>query len=206
MLLRAGLLDAETYLDDLAEDWPKYLARPGRNVTPLSELSFEAWIKLYKPADNHTNRTVSYYEKGKWAALVLELLLREATEGRRGVEDLFRRLWADFGQRGPRADRGGHRGGGGGSWPAGRWRATSPATSGARTSCRCRRCCGGRAWRWSTEAPWQDEDDADQVPARLRAWSGITWAGAAGRAGRHRGRPGGDPHGGPRLARPGGPG
>ena len=97
LLLRAGIIDAETYLDDLAEDWPKYLARPGRNVTPLSELSFEAWIKLYKPADNHTNRTVSYYEKGKWAALVLELLLREATEGRRGVEDLFRRLWATSG-------------------------------------------------------------------------------------------------------------
>ena len=98
ILLRAGLLTAKAYLDELADGWGKYLARPGRNVTPLSELSFEAWIKLYKPAENHTNRTVSYYEKGKWAGLVLELLLREATGGRRGVPDLFRRLWRDFGQ------------------------------------------------------------------------------------------------------------
>ncbi|HEY5283781.1 MAG TPA: hypothetical protein VIM14_13400, partial [Polyangia bacterium] len=44
ILLRAGLLSVERYLKDLAEDWTRYLARPGRNVTPLSELSFEAWI------------------------------------------------------------------------------------------------------------------------------------------------------------------
>jgi predicted metalloprotease with PDZ domain len=98
ILLRAGLLGAKPYLETLADEWGKYLARPGRNTTPLSELSFEAWIKLYKPADNHTNRTVSYYEKGKWAGLVLELLLREATGGRRGVPELFRRLWRDFGK------------------------------------------------------------------------------------------------------------
>ncbi len=100
VLLHAGIIEPETYLEDLAEEWPRYLARPGRNVTPLSELSFEAWTKLYKPADNHINRTVSYYEKGKWAALVLELMLREATRGRRGVVDLFVLLWRDFGQLG----------------------------------------------------------------------------------------------------------
>jgi predicted metalloprotease with PDZ domain len=100
ILVRAGLLTAKGYLEELADAWGKYLARPGRNVTPLSELSFEAWIKLYKPADNHTNRTVSYYEKGKWAGVVLELTLRDATGGKRGVVDLFRSLWRDFGKTG----------------------------------------------------------------------------------------------------------
>jgi predicted metalloprotease with PDZ domain len=98
ILLRAGVLDAQSYLDDLAEEWPKYFGRPGRNVTPLTELSFEAWTKLYKPSDNHINRTVSYYEKGKWAGLVLELTMRAATRGKHGVEDLFVSLWRDFGQ------------------------------------------------------------------------------------------------------------
>jgi predicted metalloprotease with PDZ domain len=94
ILLRAGLLSVELYLKDLAEDWTRYAARPGRNVTPLSELSYEAWIKQYKPADNHTNRMVSYYDKGRWAGLVLDLILRSATAGRRGLPDLFRRLWS----------------------------------------------------------------------------------------------------------------
>ena len=99
ILLRAGLLSVERYLKDLAEDWSRYVARPGRNVTPLSELSYEAWIKQYNPADNHINRMVSYYDKGRWAGLVLDLLLRSATSGRRGVPDLFRRLWLRHGER-----------------------------------------------------------------------------------------------------------
>src|ERR1039457_950329 len=94
ILLRAGLLSVERYLKDLAEDWTRYSARPGRNVTPLSELSYEAWIKQYKPADNHSNRMVSYYDKGRWAGLALDLILRSATAGRRGLSDLFRRLWS----------------------------------------------------------------------------------------------------------------
>jgi predicted metalloprotease with PDZ domain len=100
ILVRAGLVSGERYLKDLAEDWAKYASRPGRNVTPLSELSFEAWVKQYKPADNFTNSAVSYYEKGKWAALVLDLMLRQATAGRRGVPHLFRRLWQSHGKRG----------------------------------------------------------------------------------------------------------
>ena len=100
ILLRAGLLTPERYLKDLGEEWAKYAGRPGRNVTPLSELSFEAWIKQYKPADNHANRAVSYYEKGKWAALLLDLVLRQATQGRRGLPHVFRRLWQSHGRRG----------------------------------------------------------------------------------------------------------
>jgi predicted metalloprotease with PDZ domain len=93
ILLRAGLLTAERYLKDLAEAWARYIARPGRNVTPLSELSYEAWIKQYRPAENHPNRMVSYYEKGRWAALILDLEMRAATDGRRGLPELFARLW-----------------------------------------------------------------------------------------------------------------
>jgi predicted metalloprotease with PDZ domain len=100
ILLRAGLVTPDRYLKDLSEDWAKYAGRPGRNVTPLSELSFEAWIKQYKPADNYANRAVSYYEKGKWAALLLDLMLRQATAGRRGLPHVFRRLWQSHGRRG----------------------------------------------------------------------------------------------------------
>ncbi len=181
LLLRAGIIEPETYLDDLAEDWPKYLGRPGRNVTPLSELSFEAWIKLYKPADNHTNRTVSYYEKGKWAALVLDILLREATEGRRGVEDLFRRLWADFGQRNR------------GLTEADLESAVDQLAGRSMASFFTRYIRGTEELPVAAllrragvvvgiKAPWQDEDDATKS-RRIRAWSGIAWAGGSGLGG-----------------------
>lgn len=93
IILRAGVTRESDFWKWLADDWPKYANRPGRNVTPLSELSFEAWIKLYKPAENHINASVSYYEKGLWAGLALDLMLRQRTGGARGLPDLFRRLW-----------------------------------------------------------------------------------------------------------------
>ncbi len=65
----------------IAEDWPKYATRPGRNETSLDELSFEAWVKQYKPAENFTNRAVSYYEKGFWTGMALDLELRLASGG-----------------------------------------------------------------------------------------------------------------------------
>lgn len=99
ILLRARLLEPAAHLTDLARGWERYLAKPGRNRTPLSELSFEAWIKQYKPAENFANTAISYYEKGAWVGLALELELRAASGGRRGVADLFRRLWRDFGRR-----------------------------------------------------------------------------------------------------------
>jgi len=93
IILRAGVLDEKGFWRWIAEDWPRYAARPGRLETPLHELSFEAWIKLYKPAENHFNNTVSYYEKGLWVAMALDLELRRATRGRRGLPELFRWLW-----------------------------------------------------------------------------------------------------------------
>ncbi|HET6149348.1 MAG TPA: PDZ domain-containing protein [Polyangia bacterium] len=98
IILRAGVIDETRFWRFIAEDWPRYAGRPGRNETPLDELSFEAWIKLYKPAENHVNRTVSYYEKGLWAGMALDLTLRGKSRGRRGLPELFARLWNAFGR------------------------------------------------------------------------------------------------------------
>jgi predicted metalloprotease with PDZ domain len=93
IILRAGITDEPDFWRWIAEDWPKYATRPGRRETPLAELSFEAWIKLYKPAENHVNRSVSYYEKGLWVGMALDLELRLANDRRRGLPELFRDLW-----------------------------------------------------------------------------------------------------------------
>ncbi len=99
IILRAGVTSEQDFWGWIAEDWPKYASRPGRGETPLGELSFEAWIKLYKPADNHFNHSVSYYEKGLWVGMALDLELRLATGGRQGLPELFRRLWDRAGRR-----------------------------------------------------------------------------------------------------------
>lgn len=102
-LLRAGLSQPSDYVRDLGERWTAYVAKPGRNHDPISALSFEAWIKAYKPAQNHANVAVSYYEKGDLigVALDLELRLRAAARGREGsLAGLLRRLMASHGAKG----------------------------------------------------------------------------------------------------------
>lgn len=105
IILRAGVTRERQFLRMIAEDWPRYGTRPGRNETSLEELSFEAWIKQYKPSENFTNRAASYYEKGFWTAMALDLTLRLANGGRRGLPEMIRRLWDRFGRSGrPIAD------------------------------------------------------------------------------------------------------
>jgi predicted metalloprotease with PDZ domain len=100
IILRAGVTCERQFLKMIAEDWPRYASRPGRNETSLEELSFEAWVKQYKPSENFTNRAVSYYEKGLWTAMALDLELRLASGGARGLPEMIRLLWDRFGRAG----------------------------------------------------------------------------------------------------------
>ncbi|HVZ88570.1 MAG TPA: PDZ domain-containing protein [Polyangia bacterium] len=105
IILRAGVTSPAQFFKMIAEDWPKYATRPGRNQSTLEELSFEAWVKQYKPSENFTNRAASYYEKGFWTAMALDLELRLANGGRQGLPEMFHRLWTEFGRDGrPIAD------------------------------------------------------------------------------------------------------
>jgi len=104
IMLRAGVTSDRDFYRMIAEDWPRYATRPGRNETPLDELSFEAWIKQYKPSENYVNRAVSYYEKGLWTGMALDLELRLSTSGRRGLPEMFRWIWERFGRAGVPVD------------------------------------------------------------------------------------------------------
>lgn len=98
--LWSGLVDEEKFLKDLAEEWTAYVRKPGRNYAPIDQLSFEAWVKAYQPAPNHRNTAISYYEKGAFLGLSLDLELRtrSARHGRQGsLVGLFRRLMKSHG-------------------------------------------------------------------------------------------------------------
>jgi predicted metalloprotease with PDZ domain len=96
-LLRAGLISPDDYLRQLGHAWTSYRHKPGRNATAIAELSRDAWIKSYKPEANHSETTISYYEKGNLIGVCLDLSLRlraRANHTNGSIEGLFRRLWA----------------------------------------------------------------------------------------------------------------
>jgi predicted metalloprotease with PDZ domain len=96
--LRAGIYDAQTYLKKVSEAITQLQTTPGRKVQPLSESSFDAWIKLYRPDANSRNAQVSYYLKGELVSWVLDLQIRAQHQNRRSLDDVMRQLWKQFGQ------------------------------------------------------------------------------------------------------------
>lgn len=97
VLVRADIVTPEAHLRELGESWTAYIRKPGRNHSPLGQISQDAWTKAYKPSPAHANTLISYYEKGHLlgVCLDLELRLRSAEHGQTGsLLGLFRRLVA----------------------------------------------------------------------------------------------------------------
>ncbi|MFQ3619129.1 MAG: M61 family metallopeptidase [Cyanobacteriota bacterium] len=95
---RAGLYDAKVYLRELSREITQFLTIPGRKVQPLSESSFDAWIKLYRRDANSNNNQISYYLKGEMVSLLLDLLIRAKYDNGRSLDDVMRLMWQRFGQ------------------------------------------------------------------------------------------------------------
>lgn len=95
--LWAGLYDVKSYLNHLSKEITRFLTTPGRKVQPLSESSFDAWIKLYRPDANSSNSQMSYYLKGAMVSLLLDLLIRQRSGNQKSLDDVMRQMWQEFG-------------------------------------------------------------------------------------------------------------
>ncbi len=95
---RAGIYDEQEFLAELSKEITRFLTTPGRLVQPLSESSFDAWIKLYRPDANSSNAQMSYYLKGEMVTLLLDLLIRTRTHGAKSFDDVLVAMWEQFGK------------------------------------------------------------------------------------------------------------
>lgn len=98
MLLRSGVIDSGAYLKLLEKSINGVLRGSGRFRQSVAESSFDAWTKYYRQDENAPNAIVSYYVKGSQVALLLDLLIRRDTQGRRSLDDVMRALWRRYGR------------------------------------------------------------------------------------------------------------
>lgn len=98
MLVRAGLISVNAYLELLGQQITRHLRTPGRFRQSVADSSFDAWTKYYKQDENSPNRIVSYYIKGSLVALCLDLKLRQLSDDRVSLDDVMRLLWERFGK------------------------------------------------------------------------------------------------------------
>ncbi|NJM18955.1 MAG: M61 family metallopeptidase [Richelia sp. RM2_1_2] len=96
--LRAGIYNVKSYLNNLSKEITAYETTPGRKIQPVSESSFDAWIKLYRQDANSKNSQISYYLKGEMISLLLDLLIRSRHHNQRSLDDVMLKLWQEFGK------------------------------------------------------------------------------------------------------------
>jgi predicted metalloprotease with PDZ domain len=93
---RAGISTAREYLDHLSDQITDLQTSPGRLVQTLTDASFDAWIKHYRPDENSPNTAVSYYTKGGIVAFLLDVEIRVASGGARTLDDVMRKAFGKY--------------------------------------------------------------------------------------------------------------
>ncbi|WP_448519549.1 M61 family metallopeptidase [Rhodoflexus sp.] len=92
---RAGLIDENSYLRDVAANINEHENSPGSKVQSVGEASFDAWIKYYRRNENSINSTISYYGSGARVAMILDLEILKNTKGQKSLDDVMRLLYAN---------------------------------------------------------------------------------------------------------------
>ncbi|WP_165010329.1 M61 family metallopeptidase [Neisseria yangbaofengii] len=95
-LARSGVIGGNAYLNLLGQAITRVQHTKGRLKQTLAESSFTAWNKFYKQDENSSNAIVSYYQKGALAALCLDLLIRQKSNGRHSLDSVMQQHYRDW--------------------------------------------------------------------------------------------------------------
>ncbi|MFD1470571.1 M61 family metallopeptidase [Hymenobacter caeli] len=98
LLARSHVRTPAQYFEELGTVLQRHYADAGPDNLSLADASVDLWLDGYKPGV--PDRKVSVYHKGALAALLLDLTLRQLSGHVRSLDDVLRRLYAEFGQTG----------------------------------------------------------------------------------------------------------
>jgi predicted metalloprotease with PDZ domain len=95
VLVRAGLMSRDQYLDKLAAALGAFENAPGRNYQSATEASLNTWSSGSGVAGDR-NTTISYYNNGAMLGAMLELNIRAASGNRHSLDDVMRGLYRKY--------------------------------------------------------------------------------------------------------------
>jgi predicted metalloprotease with PDZ domain len=88
LLARAGLIDERVYLQHVAEEIAELQRRPAHRWQSAEGSSLDAWFEGYAYYRS-PERSVSYYNKGEILGVLLDLRIRQMTQGEKSLRDLL---------------------------------------------------------------------------------------------------------------------
>lgn len=98
-MVRSGLWSPRQFYDDLAGQIGTLESRPAHLWQSAEESSLDAWFEKYPPY-RRPDLSVSYYNKGQILGVLLDILIRDATDNHRSLDDVLRHLNEQFAHQG----------------------------------------------------------------------------------------------------------
>ncbi|HXN98516.1 MAG TPA: PDZ domain-containing protein, partial [Candidatus Acidoferrales bacterium] len=98
-LERSGLWPKEKFYTDLAAQISDLDSRPARQWQSAEESSLDAWLEKYDEY-RQPDRSISYYNKGQIVGEMLDLAIRDATDNRKSLDDVMRRMNDEYANKG----------------------------------------------------------------------------------------------------------
>lgn len=96
ILLRAGYYTQTQFLSKLESAINYVEGSTGSRIQPLAHASFDAWIKAYRPNENSSNTTMTYYSRGSVIAALLDVMIIKNHKGKKSLDDFLQSLYAEF--------------------------------------------------------------------------------------------------------------
>ncbi len=97
--LRAGLIDEQQYLSHLGQEIAELERRPAHLTQSAEESSLDAWLEgsgYYRRPE----RSVSYYNKGELLGVMLDLALRDASQGQVSLREVLQWMNENYANKG----------------------------------------------------------------------------------------------------------
>ena len=99
LLSRAGLIGERQYIDRVAAEISELQSRPAHKWQSVEESSLDAWFEgntYYRSPE----RSISYYNKGEVVGVLLDLRIRQLTNDRKSLRDLFHWMNDNYAKKG----------------------------------------------------------------------------------------------------------
>jgi len=68
----------------------------GSRVQSVAHSSFDAWIKAYRPNENSSNTTMTYYSRGQIIAAIFDVLIVDKYKGKKCLDDFMRSVYTKY--------------------------------------------------------------------------------------------------------------
>ena len=96
LLRRAGFYTPSEFISKLQGQINYVEGSPGSRIQPVAHASFDAWIKAYRPNENSSNTTMTYYSRGAVIGAVLDAYLIQKSKAKRSLDGFMQVLYQKY--------------------------------------------------------------------------------------------------------------